>query len=188
MIRRVALSITLALAAFVLQPSHADAQVMPTFTTGTYDSIQKQFYRYQQYLNESSTALNEYQQFMQAYTNYTKYHIGGLVQVLTPLMGLQQTIEGAMNNGTDPKLAAELKRNQIVQQNISLIDNLTHMTENGAVTTTQLTQTSNEILSTIAADNLAQRQVDYAKAQAAIQRQNNLTIYHQQNAGGQITP
>lgn len=165
--------VTAALAALFVAgaqcPKIAHAQAAPVIVVS--DSIKTQWAQWQQWIHEGQTAYDDYQQFKIAYQNFQRYRSGGsLVDVITPLTALEHDINSALHDGKDPALAAELAQNTFLKRNVALI-NLALRMGDKAAGSAQLMEVMNMMMATVASNNMQQSEVDYAKAQDALNRE-----------------
>lgn len=164
----------------------ASAQVAVVVTANT--DPQQIYYRYQAFLNESKTALADYQQFQLAYKNLLKGRVTNLVDVVNPLSALENDINSAMAHGKDPVVAAQLRRNTYLSQDLNMIDQLKAIVDNPNAGTAQMQQASSMLLTALLSQTMQQRTVDYAKAQDAVRRANNLQRLQDANNAATSVP
>lgn len=154
----------------------ASAQVVsPVFVTGSATQTQSFWYKAQQYIHEAQILSYDIQRFQIAYRNYQRYGgIANMISAITPMIQMSTDIQTAISQGQNPGLAAEVSRNKLVMQNLSVIQSLASM-NGSAMGTAQLLQVANTISATALSDTMQQHEVDYAKAQAQAQAQQNQT-------------
>jgi len=183
--------VTLAFAsALVLPATAAMAQVIPTpvVVTANTDPVNN-WYRAQQYLHEAQQASSDYQAFQIALQNIQ--HGGGvaaLVNVVNPLTALQHDINLAMNNNTDPHLAAELRQNQFLNQDLSAIAQFKAIVDNPGAGNAQMMQAADSLLTYLSASNMRAATLNYAQAQDEVRRANNQAAIDAANYADGLRP
>lgn len=187
MITRALTSTTLAVMTILSLTSPVYAQAAPVWVVGNSDP-KNQYYQAQQYLHETQSAWADYQQFKIAYDNYTKYHVGSLVDVAGPLMDMETQINAAMNKGQDPHLAAEMRRNKFILQDLHSIDQVKAIVDDPNSGNAKMQQALSLLMLSLYSNNAQQSETEYAQAQDEIRRDSNLSRIANANASSTVVP
>lgn len=176
--------------AAIMPAMPACAQVvgpMPVIVTANTDP-HNSWYQAQQLLKEATIADNSYNTFVTALNAVKHGNLGALVNMAGAMEQMQVTINEAMHNGKDPRLAAELQRNQFINQDLQALGTLQMITNNPSASPAQLMQATNFLLMQLTTQSARNQQVNYAAAQATLQRQQNLTNVANANASSTLQP